>query len=205
MKIAVLGAESTGKSTLCHNLAKALTQAGRPAYVVDEYLREWCLNQQRTPRADEQASIAEEQMRRIESISGIAVADTTSLMTAIYSDVLFSDDSLFPQALGHLKSFSHVLVTALDLPWVADSYFRDGPASQLAVHQRLQAVLDEHHIAYAMVYGKGAQRLQAAWQAVMPTEQDTEAASRSYHRWAASCEKCSDPECEHRLFKGLKN
>jgi len=206
VKIAILGAESTGKSTLSHGLAAALTQAGSPATAVNEYLREWCLANNRTPLPAEQAAIAREQARRIDAASGIVVADTTPLMTAIYSDVLFADVSLYPMALAHLASFTHVLVTALDLPWVADGFLRDGPAGQSAIHQRLQAVLEEHNIAHAMVYGRGEQRLRAARAAVMPANEAVDAAdaqARTYQRWISGCEKCSDSACEHTLFKSL--
>ena len=203
MKIAILGAESTGKSTLSDGLAQALTEAGSAATAVDEYLREWCLVHKRTPRAAEQAAIAYEQARRVDTATGIVVADTTPLMTAVYSDVLFADGSLYPMALAHLASFTHVLVTALDLPWVADGYLRDGPAGQSAIHERLKAVLEQNNIAHAMVYGRGEQRLRAAWAAVMPQTEGADAESRTYQRWMSGCEKCSDPACEHKLFQGL--
>ena len=64
--IALLGAESTGKTTLAQALGHALAEAGRSVAVVPEYLREFCDRHARTPRADEQALIAAEQTRRIE-------------------------------------------------------------------------------------------------------------------------------------------
>ena len=155
MKIAILGAESTGKSTLAHDLTRALQAVGTPALTVAEYLREWCDLHQRTPHSDEQAGIAMEQTRRVAAPHGVAVVcDTTSMMTAIYSDVLFQDISLYTEALADLRTYSHVLVMGLDLPWVEDGYQRDSPAGQQRVHQRLQTVLQEHDIAYSMVWGK---------------------------------------------------
>lgn len=206
MKIAVLGAESTGKSTLCHALAKALHSAGHPAVVVDEYLREWCLRAQRTPRPEEQAAIAQEQSRRIHALlAATIVADTTALMTAVYSDVLFADTRLYPQALKDLQQFQHVLVTATDLPWVADSYLRDSPIGQQAIHQRLQEVLRDHSVAYSMVYGRDAQRLQAALAIVQPSSTNSAEELQTYRRWMARCEKCSDAACEHRVFQDISN
>jgi len=204
MKIAILGAESTGKSTLCHGLAEALTRAGQPAIAVDEFLREWCVAAQRTPKPDEQAAIAREQTLRTGALPGITVvADTSALMTAIYSDVLFQDLLLYPQALEDIKTFRHVLVTATDLPWVADGYLRDSPHGQRAIHQRLQEVLRENAIVYSMVYGSGDQRLQAALSIVMPSRANAEVESARYSRWMAQCEKCSDAVCEHRLFSTM--
>ena len=205
MKIAILGAESTGKSTLAHDLTLALKAAGTQAVTVSEYLREWCDLHQRTPRPDEQAGIAMEQTRRVAAPHGMAViCDTTALMTAIYSDVLFQDITLYTEALADLRTYSHVLVTGLDLPWVEDSYQRDSPAGQQRVHQRLQTVLQEHGIAYSMVWGKGSLRLKAALRIVLPDQmEDEHQAAEQYARWLGQCEKCSDAACEHSLFRSL--
>ena len=67
--IALLGAESTGKTTLARAIADALAAEGRDVAVVPEYLREFCDTEQRTPRIDEQAAIAAEQTRRIAAAS----------------------------------------------------------------------------------------------------------------------------------------
>jgi nicotinamide riboside kinase len=204
MKIAILGAESTGKSTLAHALAKHFIEAGNQAFVVDEYLREWCATQMRTPQAHEQTSIAHEQTRRIHATEGVTViADTTALMTAIYSDVLFQDPSLYPQGLDDIRHFQHVLVAATDLPWVPDNHFRDSPEGQQTIHLRLQEVLRSHGIAYSMVYGSGEQRILAALAMVMPSQANSNAESETYNRWMARCEKCSDANCEHRVFRQL--
>ncbi len=205
MKIAVLGAESTGKSTLVQSLTQALQAAGTPCIAISEFLREWCDLHQRTPRPDEQARIAHEQTRRIGAASGpVVVTDTTALITAIYSDLLFQDTSLYPDALDDLRTFTHVLVTGLDLPWVADGHQRDSPEGQQAFHQRLQSVLQEHNIRYSMVWGTGPLRLEAALRIVHPDHKaDDGQAAEQYARWLGRCEKCSDATCEHQLFRSL--
>jgi hypothetical protein len=72
--------------------------------------------------------IATEQARAVEQAPpGWVVADTTPLMTAVYSHMLFDDDSLYPMALAHQALYDSTLVTGLDLPWVADGLQRDGP------------------------------------------------------------------------------
>ncbi|TBM81680.1 ATPase, partial [Mycolicibacterium smegmatis] len=73
-----------------------------------EYLREWCEREGRTPRPDEQQTIADEQTRRIEvaAVSGVVVADTTALMTAVYSEQLFADTSLYDSALAAQRRYA---------------------------------------------------------------------------------------------------
>ena len=99
--IALLGAESTGKTTLAIALRAALVAEGREAVVVPEYLREFCDREQRTPRPVEQRAIADEQTRRIEAAAiahRCVIADTTALMIAVYSDQVFSDTGLYAHA-----------------------------------------------------------------------------------------------------------
>src|SRR4051812_2232298 len=99
--IAVLGAESTGKTTLAMRLADALRTKDRSVAVVAEYLREFCDERGRTPHAHEQQAIADTQSQRIEDASrthDVTIADTTALMIAVYSDHVFGDTSLYASA-----------------------------------------------------------------------------------------------------------
>ena len=165
MKIAILGAESTGKSQLAAELTSALRVQGKTVSRVDEYLREWCDAHGRTPRNDEQAHIAREQARRVQAAMAqpaitartapssssstaaqstatcIVIADTTSLMTAVYSELLFNDTSLHDFAAAKQRGYDITLVTGLDLPWVADGLQRDGPHSREATDSLLRAAL----------------------------------------------------------------
>ena len=107
--IALLGAESTGKTTLARGLVDALAAQGRRVAWVEEFLREFCLREGRTPRQHEQAAIAHTQSQRIaEAARGhdIVVADTTALMIAVYSQLLFDDDSLVAAALAEARRIS---------------------------------------------------------------------------------------------------
>ena len=127
LTVVLLGAESTGKTTLANELGSVLSAEGRKVAVVHEYLREFCEGAGRTPRPDEQAAIAAEQTRRIATAApgrDVVVADTAALMVAVYSELLFADTSLYPDALDALRG-PLVLVTAVDLPWVFDGLFRD--------------------------------------------------------------------------------
>jgi nicotinamide riboside kinase len=200
-RLALLGAESTGKTQLAEALAAHARALGHRVTVVPEYLREWCELQGRTPRADEQLAIATEHARRIDHApsSDWLVADTTPLMVAVYSDLLFNDTALYPMALTQLGSFDHILVTGQDVPWVADGLQRDGPHVRGPVDQKLRAALNRHGLRYQVVYGLGPQRLEAALRgmavgAPVPSSGGTAP-------W--QCANCSDPDCEHRLFTQL--
>jgi nicotinamide riboside kinase len=172
LKIAIVGAESTGKSVLALALADALAEAtGLRVTAVPEWLRLWCEREGRTPRPDEQAAIAMETHARIDTtaaVHDIVVCDTTALMTTVYSDLLFADRSLDAMAMAHQRTMDITLLTALDLPWVADGHQRDGPHVREPVDQRLRWLLNRHAMPYSLVLGQGSQRLQSALDALQP-------------------------------------
>ncbi len=207
MIIALLGAECTGKSSLAHALAAHLQSLGRDAVAVSEYLREWCDAHQRTPLQHEQLHIASTQQARIEAAAAqhsMVIADTAALMTAVYSECVFNDVSLYPAALAQQRAVGMTLVTGLDMPWQADGIQRDGAHVRLQVDQLLRKVLDRAQIPYQMVYGLGDARLLNAMDSIaVCAEFPWARASKPSKKWAWACDKCSDPECEHKLFTQL--
>jgi nicotinamide riboside kinase len=202
LKIALLGAESTGKTTLARELAAHFNAQGRPAVAVPEALRDWCAREQRTPRPEEQMAIAQEQERRVDEAAlqaPVVIADTTAVMVAIYSAMLFEDHSLYRFAVERQRSYDATLLTGLDLPWVADGLFRDGAHVRTPVDMLVREMLGKAAIPYRVVYGSGEERLRNALAAI-----DASLAPRSEARpWVWQCDKCSDPDCEHRLFSKL--
>ena len=198
MIVAILGAESTGKSTLAQALRCALAADGQRVALVGEVLREFCDARQRTPRRHEQAGIAAEQTRRIAAAAqshDIVVADTTALQIAVYSEIVFGDRSLYDSALGAQATYRQTLLCAVDLPWVADGLQRDGPLVREPVDALLRAALQRHAGGYAVVAGQGAARLGAALAAL-----NRPADTPPPPRWSWVCDRCGDPDCERHLL-----
>lgn len=202
--ITLLGAESTGKTTLAKALHAALSTPQQRVTVVAEYLREFCITHGRTPQRAEQAQIAAEQTRRIEAAAAahdIVIADTSALMIAVYSDQVFGDLSLYPHAQTEHARCDLTLLTALDLAWEADGLQRDGPHVREPVDARVRAALGRAGAGYAVIAGTGAARLNAALAAVqraMQPPQVSDAGSADAPRWHWHCERCSDAGCERR-------
>ncbi|HWI12339.1 MAG TPA: ATP-binding protein [Burkholderiaceae bacterium] len=201
--IALLGAESTGKTTLALALRDALAAQARSALVVPEYLREFCDRHRRTPRQDEQAGIAAEQTRRIDAAAqahDLVIADTTALMIAVYSEQVFGDASLYPSAEAAQRACDLSLLTALDLPWQADGLQRDGPQVREPVDAKVRAALARAGTPYSVVFGSGAARLAAALASVQraraPRSGGDDASDGEVARWHWRCERCGDPNCE---------
>ncbi len=207
MIIALLGAESTGKSALAQAMVQHLQSLGQDAVAVDEYLREWCDQHQRTPHIHEQAHIADVQNQRIAAAAAqhrVVVADTTAVMTAVYSEYVFADTSLYVQALAAQHSVDITLLTGLDMPWQADGIQRDGAHARGPVDALLRTRLQDAQIGYQVVYGVGEQRLKNAMHCIAsPAIVQAAAGQNAPKKWAWVCDKCSDPVCEHRLFSQL--
>lgn len=204
IRIAILGAECTGKSTLARTLSHRLTNSPVRAVWIPEVLRDWCDRQGRTPWAHEQVMIALEQRQQIAAASPceFLLADSPPLMTAIYSDLYFSDRSLYPSALDHIRAqFRLVFLMGMDLHWVADGIQRDGPVMRQRVNSRLRQVLDEQRIEYAVIYGTGSARTDAAMR-VIETHQNKPLSTpvTPTRPWIWHCDTCSDAQCEHRIF-----
>ncbi|MCW5634742.1 MAG: ATP-binding protein [Rubrivivax sp.] len=170
-RIAIVGAESTGKTTLARELVAALAGDGERVALVGEWLREWCDAEGRTPRRDEQHGILVEQHRRIDAAAvghDWVVCDTTGLATHVYSELLFDDRSLLAPAVAGHRGMALTLLTALDLPWVPDGHQRDGEHVREPVDTRLRAVLMSHGMPFAVVAGHGPARLAQALAALRP-------------------------------------
>ncbi|HEX2012269.1 MAG TPA: ATP-binding protein [Roseateles sp.] len=215
MKIAIVGAESTGKSRLAQDLALRLAaDTGLSCIVVPEYLRAWCEQHGRTPRADEQATIAAEQARQIDAAAQaheLVICDTTPLMTAVYSQLLFDDTSLAAAALAFQRRCALTLLTALDLPWVADGLQRDGPHVQQPVDAALRSALLGAGLGWSSVTGRDGARLESALNAITtlllrrtPPGQRSgglftrlQARQDGLPEQAWFCQDCDVPECEH--------
>ncbi len=211
-RIALLGAEGTGKSSLAKALANVMQMRGHSVSTIDEVLREWFQREGRTPQPHEQMGIAQTQARGVEQVTqGWVISISTPIMTAVYSHMLFNDKSLYPMALAHQARFDTTLLTGLDLPWLPDGSERHGPMERGQIDTLLRQVLEQAGIAYRVVYGHGHQRLNNALMALGLPGEDLEAKLlREQSQFAINegrtvwqCNECSDPVCEHKLFTGL--
>ena len=226
IRVALLGAESTGKTSLSQHITDALLAQGQMAAYVPEVLREWCQMNGRTPAFHEQRQIAQQQAERIFSIQeGWVIADTTPLMTAVYSDYVFKDLSLYEEALGLQDQFDLTLVMGLDVAWVPDGLQRDGEHVREPVDHLIRQAMSKRQLPFKVIYGQDEARLNAALLAISQgianlnepldlkfsvpglqpaqTQREVSQYGLNQGKTAWRCDLCSDSECEHRLFSDL--
>ena len=207
MKIALLGAESTGKTTLAHDIAARLHGRGYRVAVVDEALRAWCVREGRLPGPQEHAAIARAQEQAVDEAStvDIVIADTSALVVALYGGLRFAGEPTWEFAKAQQRRYELTLLAGLDLPWVNDSLHREGPQQRESFDAMLREGLREARVDWRMVYGSGEERTLNALEAVAEVAPWAwSARPQPAVRWTGMCEACSDPECEHRLFRGLE-
>lgn len=158
-RIAILGAESSGKSILAEALA-----AHYQTVWVPEYLREFVETHQRVPRAEDQIQIATTQVQREKAAEQRANAwlfcDTSPLMTAIYSRHYFKQADAALEQLEQDHTYDFTLVTAPDFPWSADGLQRESAAVRQHIHEELLGILEDREIPFMLLEGSLAERVE---------------------------------------------
>ena len=170
--ICLIGAECTGKTTLTQALADQMGGLWVP-----EYLRRFTQTHGRTPERAEQLHIMQEQLRmETETLAlarqqgrSLVFCDTAPLLTAVYSDCVFADKSLYPQARSLHARYALTLFLQPDIPWHGDGLQRDGSEARDAVHRAIERALAadvDDAWPIVRIVGTGAQRQAQACDAV---------------------------------------
>ncbi len=167
--ICIIGAESTGKTTLAQALAEHFACPW-----VAEYVRDFCDSRGRTPTEHEQSLILETQVIHELSAHVSAQArnrpfvfcDTAPLLTAIYSEYVFADTSLYPRARAMHSRYVLTLLLEPDIMWMADGMQREGAHVREPITHLLERELAVIGAPVVRVRGRGGARLQAAMQAI---------------------------------------
>ncbi|MFZ9245121.1 MAG: AAA family ATPase, partial [Burkholderiaceae bacterium] len=168
-RIAVVGAESTGKTSLAQALSEHVS-----AVVVPEHLRQFVEQHGRVPTQSEQTPLMREQIRAeqaaVEQAASLGypfvLCDSSAIMTAVYSEFYFGDETLYGAALTYHQQVSLTLFCQPDLPWVADTGQRDGPHVQQAVHDLLVRRLQGLSGPVVPIVGAGDSRVRLAIRAM---------------------------------------
>jgi hypothetical protein len=108
-----------------------------------------------------------------------------------------------------LREFDLVLLAGLEAPYPEPS--PDAAPGLEAADGSIRAALARAGVDYRVLYGTAAERLAHALQAVeslLPATSPPRQAGRpgslkSRQPWVWMCDKCSDPQCEHRLLTAL--
>ncbi|NDV12125.1 AAA family ATPase [Crenobacter caeni] len=168
LKIAIVGPESCGKSTLAAALAVRLRGIGLQVALVDEYAREYYAQRAYRPTLADVMAIAEGQMAREAAASGdVVLCDSTALTCRIWAEVGFGQVPAPLAELDH-RGYALTLLARPDIPWQHDP-LRSHPYARDALFGRYrQALAAMEGCPVAEVVGDGEARVACAWDALAP-------------------------------------
>ncbi len=144
VRVCVVGAESTGKSTLVRALANAYN-----THEVGEFGRDYTVAKKSAGTndrwtTDDFVRIAQEQ-QRLEDIAAIGAGplffcDTDAMTTALWHERYQGHSSSAVDAIGHSRRYDLFVLCDIDIPWEQDE-IRLGAETRSAMHARFIDVL----------------------------------------------------------------
>ena len=168
-RIALLGGESSGKSTLAAALAARLDTVW-----VEEYGRELWVKRDGALDFEDLLHIGEVQVIREDRAAararGFLFCDTTPLVTLFYSRALFGRVDPRLETLA-ARRYDHSLLCAPDFPFVQDGW-REDAAFRQAQHDFYREELDRAGQAYTLIDGPLDQRIDKAVAALAAAQGD---------------------------------
>ncbi|WLG12435.1 ATP-binding protein [Psychrobacter cibarius] len=167
INVAILGAESTGKTTLCRDLAAHFGCPWVPEYMRTYLQAKWD-KEHLTCTWDDLLPIAQGQIELENKLAAQAAQNSDS-------SYLFCDTSLFelmvyanwyygdcPKALTNAALTHHydlILLTEVDIPWVADD-LRDSPHQRDEISAYFESQLTRHQKPFHRIGGDRDERVQ---------------------------------------------
>lgn len=156
-KIAFIGPECTGKTTLCNALAETYHTVWVPEYMRTYLQRKWdegrgvCEWDDLLPIAEGQLRTEREAMERAE---GFLFCDTCLLELVVYSYLYYGkcDSWIEEEAMRQVVGYDRVFLTYVDVPWVADD-LRDKPNERQEVFDFFRRELNKRGVLYEVIKG----------------------------------------------------
>lgn len=159
-KIAVVGPESTGKTTLARQLAEKYQTRWVP-----EYAREYLEKQDGNYEQDDLLAIAKGQLRKEEEYEKTAkdflICDTNLIVIKIWSEYKYGSLDQWIEDQIKSRSYDLYLLTNWDIPWEYD-VLRETPDDREQLFELYEALLKSYELPYAMIEGSEEERLALA-------------------------------------------
>lgn len=166
-RVVIIGPESTGKSTLCHQLAEHYGTVWCP-----EYAREYLLQHGVNYTYDDLTNIARGHLAlegscEKKASNGLYFVDTDMYVMKVWYEVAFNSCPTWILKQAAQASCDLYLLCNTDLPWTKDE-LREYP--DLSIRQRLfktyKDIVINSGVPWTIVSGTNAQRLHIATSAV---------------------------------------
>ncbi|MCC3344271.1 AAA family ATPase [Psychrobacter sanguinis] len=165
-KVAILGAESTGKTTLCQDLAYYFDTHYTIEFMRPYLQQKWDLTQ--TPcEWQDLMPIAEGQMAeenaKAQQANRYLFCDTTLFELMVYAYWYYDKCPQPIEAAANNHRYDLILLTEVDVPWEADD-LRDAPHQRHEISQAFEQALTAHHRPFKKIGGNREQRVNTVTQ-----------------------------------------
>ena len=167
INVAILGAESTGKTTLCRDLAAHFGCPWVPEYMRTYLQAKWdkehltCTWEDLLPIAQGQIELENKLAAQAaqNSDSSYLFCDTSLFELMVYANWYYGDcpDAITQAALTH--HYDLILLTEVDIPWVADD-LRDSPHQRDEISAYFESQLTRHQKPFHRIGGDRDERVQ---------------------------------------------
>jgi NadR type nicotinamide-nucleotide adenylyltransferase len=160
-KIAIVGAESTGKTWLCEKLAAHFSTVWVPEYA-REYFNDsdvynYTLNDLEII-AKKQLQMEEELIKKADRF---LFCDTTLITLKIWAELEFETTPGYITSNLNKSKYSHYFITDNQIPWVADK-LRENKHSRELLFEMNEYEVKKSGVQYSIISGSDQQRLENA-------------------------------------------
>lgn len=167
-RVLVIGAESTGKSTLTENLAQFFIKNGVNAIGIQEWAREWIDDKlegdMNRLEYEHITNFGITQMQLVDVASKkyeLVISDTDAIVSSIFQDIYYNKVDEELKQVAYSEKWNLVLLTHVDVPWVDDGQ-RNLSHIRFDVHKRFEDKLKELGFVYIDVTGTWEERLKTS-------------------------------------------
>jgi NadR type nicotinamide-nucleotide adenylyltransferase len=161
LKIAIVGPESTGKTTLAKQLAEYYSTAW-----VSEYAREYVEELKHHYEYSDVEHIAKHQLEQIQSkypnTSKFVFFDTDLLITKVWFDVVYNKCPEWIIKEIKKKHINLYLLCNTDIPWEPDPVRENGGEARELLYTTYIDELKQYKLPYFEITGTGKTRLESA-------------------------------------------
>lgn len=157
IKIAIVGPESSGKTTLAQDLAASLSYTLIPEYARAYFAQKGDVRYQ----LHDIVNIAKGQLELEEASASAVVCDTTLLVCKIWAEVRFGQCPRWIREHYLPQSYTHHFLTTPDIPWQPDP-LRENPHDRDWLFSLYQEELEKACASYTIISGSPEERLRTA-------------------------------------------
>lgn len=164
-RVCIVGAESTGKTTLAMKLAERFKTEWVPEYGREYCVEKWKNGYTDTWTADEFVVIAKEQARREDEAARranrVLFCDTDPFATSIWNERYLHEPNREVQTIAAKRKYDLYLLTGDEIPFEQDG-LRDGEHIRHWMHKRFEEELTATGRPWVLVSGSLDERLEKA-------------------------------------------